>query len=436
MKKNNCNIFINTKMQIQSKPKTAYTFRDFIKKNFLLIKNLNTNPLLYVLKNYLVNQNNVWLDFDTNNGEPANILSNYHHDSIVYSFHFNKKKFSFLNKNIVLINGPVEISLNIFIEKYLNNDMIYFMNFNDNNYFIIKNILVKLISKIADSCILIFNHFINFNGYIQNSFKAFYEVSQEFSLDFEIIGVNGNYDFISNSTLNINDLSDDLLSDSIVAIQIIKNPNKSLKPIVISKSNFLVSEDNKVGLIQKNLDINYEIFDWRLYLELNPDLTNVTNAEKAWKHWFNYGYLENRNIYFDFEKCKEDYDLPKNMNIIQVIQKFKKEGKDNYRNYCKKFLFKEKKNNEISKKYRTELFDWEYYIEINKDLKNLNSFEKALEHFHMFGEKENRITNKFNWLHYLFLNPDLIKHNFIEEESVVQHYLNHGIIEKRKYIIE
>ena len=75
-------------------------------------------------------------------------------------------------------------------------------------------------------------------------------------------------------------------------------------------------------------------------------------------------------------------------------------------------------------------------MEINKDLKNINSFEKALEHFHKCGEKENRITNDFNWLHYLILNQDLIEHNIIEEEGVIQHYLNYGINEKRIYNIK
>ena len=436
MKKNNCKIFINTKMQILSKPKTATSFHEYIKKNFLLIKNLNNNPLLYVLKNNLVNKNNIWIDFDMNNGEPANIISSYHSDSPVYSFHFNKKKFTFLNKNIVPINGPLDIALNIFIEKYLNNDMIYLMNFNDNNYFNTKKILENLISKIADSCIIVFNHFINFHGYIQKSFKAFFEITQEYNIDFETIGVNGNYDFISNNSIDFNDLSDDLFSDTIVAIQIVKNPNKNNIPILVSKSDSSIYTNDLALPKQKNQDINYDIFDWMLYVELNPDLVKINNAEKGWKHWYNHGYLENRNIYFDLQKCLEEHQLPKNMNRVEVIQKFKKENNDDYKNYCKKFKFNQQKNNKIIKKYKTELFNWEYYLEINKDLKNINSFEKALEHFHKCGEKEGRITSDFNWLHYLILNQDLIENNIIEEESVVQHYLNYGINEKRIYTIK
>jgi hypothetical protein len=436
MKKKNCKIFINTKMQILSKPKTASSFHEYIKKNFLFIKNLNNNPLLYVLKNVLVNQNNVWLDFDTNNGEPANIISNYHYDSKVYSFPFNQKKFTLLNKNIVPINGPVDVALNIFIGKYLKNDMIYFINFNDNNYFNVRSILVKLISKIADSCIIIFNHFINFHGYIQKSFKAFFEISQEYNLDFETIGVNGNYDFISNNSINLDDLSDDLFSDTIVALKIIKNPHKNNSPISVCKNDFTNYKNDIPKPKNKNKEINYDIFDWKLYLELNPDLVKITNAEKAWYHWYHNGYLENRNFYFDFKKCIKEYGLPENMDKLEVIQKFKKENNDNYKNYCMKFKFIQEKNNKIIKKYKTELFDWEYYVEINKDLKNINSFEKASEHFYNFGEKENRITNDFNWLHYLFLNPDLIYHNILEEEEVVQHYLNYGLNEKRIYNIK
>ena len=437
MKNNNCKFFINTKMQILSKPKTTISFHDYIKKNFLFIKNLNNNPLLYVLKNNLVNQNNVWLDFDTQNGEPANLISNYHSNSPVYSFHFNKKKITLLNKNITPINGPLDIALNIFIEKYSNNEPIHFINFNGNNYFDTKIIFEKLISKIDDSCIIIFNHFINYNGYIQKSFKAFYEISQEYNIDFDTIGVNGNYDFISNNSIDFNELSDDLFSDKIVAIQIVKNPTRNNKPIPVFKNDSTIYiNDVLPNQNKREINLNYDIFDWKLYVELNHDLVKITNAEKGWKHWYNHGHLENRNIYFDLEKCLEEHQLPKNMNRVEVIQKFKKENNDDYKKYCKKFKFSQEKNNKIIKKYKIELFDWKYYLEINKDLKNINSFEKALEHFHKCGEKEGRNTTDFNWLHYLILNQDLIENNIIEEEAVIEHYLNYGINEKRIYTIK
>lgn len=44
--------------------------------------------------------------------------------------------------------------------------------------------------------------------------------------------------------------------------------------------------------------VNYENFDWKTYVDINPDLkeTNICKKETAWKHWIDYGSLEERAL--------------------------------------------------------------------------------------------------------------------------------------------
>lgn len=433
MLKNKCNLYINTKMNLLSKPVHALPLNDYIKKYFFFIKNINKNPLLYLLKNNLISMDHLWLDFDTKNGDIVNLLGNYNNNSNkIYTFPLQKEDFTLLNQNLTIIKSKPEIALNIFICKYLKTELISFINFNNHDYFIIKYLLSQLITKIDESCIMIFNNFINYKGYIYNSFKAFYEISQEYQLDFETIGVNGNYDFISNNNIDLekDEATDNLFSDKIVGIKILKNPNKN--HLLVPIKNYLKEYE-----VMNNNNENHKcLFDWKVYLELNPDLNKekINCKEKAWKHWSSKGYLEKRYFYFDLQKCIKENNLSENITNIEAIQTCS----SNYKKYSKNLPFNEKKNVELVKKYKTELFDWEYYVKINKDLKNLTSYLKAWNHFILHGEKENRITNNFNWLHYLILNPDvdLLKLENLDEEMVFQHYLNYGIEEKRKYYIK
>jgi hypothetical protein len=420
-------------MILLSKPIHALPFNEYIKKYFFFIKNINKNPLLYLLKNNLIPTNHLWLDFETKNGDIVNLLSNYKNNSnnsnTIFTFPLQKEDFTLLNQNITIIKGKAEMALNVFIYKYLKTNLISFINFNNHDYFIIKYLFSQLITKIDDSCVIIFNNFINYKGYIYNSFKAFYEISQEYHLDFETIGVNGNYDFISNNNIDLekDETTDNLFSDKIVGIQILKNPNKN--HLLVPIQNYLMEYE-----VQTNNE-NDCLFDWKVYLELNPDLNKekINCKEKAWKHWSSKGYLEKRFFYFDLQKCIKENNLSENITNVEAIQKC-----SNYKIYCKNFQFNEKKNMELVKKYKTELFDWEYYVNINKDLSNINSYLKAWNHYILYGEKENRITNNFNWLHYLILNPDLdlLTLENLNEEMVVNNYIKCGIDKKRKYYIK
>jgi hypothetical protein len=84
-------------------------------------------------------------------------------------------------------------------------------------------------------------------------------------------------------------------------------------------------------------------------------------------------------------------------------------------------------------------FNWKNYLKLNKDLNQHCSEEEAIEHYLNYGIIENRkyifnIPNDFNWYIYMKLNKDLQED--LNEEKAIEHYLNFGVNENRKYKIE
>ena len=81
-------------------------------------------------------------------------------------------------------------------------------------------------------------------------------------------------------------------------------------------------------------------------------------------------------------------------------------------------------------------FDWQYYISLYDDLKlcNINTQEKAYEHWLLHGKNENRICTKdenFDWKYYVNLYPDLQNDNMDTELKALKHWLLHGKNENR-----
>jgi len=85
-------------------------------------------------------------------------------------------------------------------------------------------------------------------------------------------------------------------------------------------------------------------------------------------------------------------------------------------------------------------FDWEAYLFLNPDLKKfgLKNEDELKAHWLIYGYKENRkyttndidksIITSFDCINYRFLNPDLSE---LSDEQLVNHFINHGIHEKR-----
>lgn len=98
-------------------------------------------------------------------------------------------------------------------------------------------------------------------------------------------------------------------------------------------------------------------------------------------------------------------------------------------------------------------FDWQFYVEYYKDLADLTNYEKAYEHWIIFGEFEGRACNEaqlksnfalkeaklpagFDYNQYLSLNPDLqeqFENNRYRKYRAIEHYLEHGELEGRCY---
>jgi hypothetical protein len=82
-------------------------------------------------------------------------------------------------------------------------------------------------------------------------------------------------------------------------------------------------------------------------------------------------------------------------------------------------------------------FDWEEYLDINKDLPRNYTEEQCINHFLNFGLDEKRLyktlplPEDFIWKLYLDLNMDLPR-NYTEKQCI-NHFLNYGIYEKRHY---
>lgn len=90
--------------------------------------------------------------------------------------------------------------------------------------------------------------------------------------------------------------------------------------------------------------------------------------------------------------------------------------------------------NKLNLYIMNNFFDWEFYLDYNKDLKNnnINNQEKAWLHYIKFGIYENRIVYKkknFDWEFYVNKYQDL--KGISDEKTALTHYFNHGCKEGR-----
>jgi len=136
--------------------------------------------------------------------------------------------------------------------------------------------------------------------------------------------------------------------------------NDSLFSKVLLTEEEALEHWNKIGKYDNNFKyskdyfilekITKDNFDWVYYISNNIDLikSNIITLDKAWDHWCNYGKYENRKY-----KCKF------NQNITY------------------------------------ETFDWEYYLEKNKDLINFTQ-EGAWQHWIYYGRNEDRTIRLYS----------------------------------------
>lgn len=376
----NGQIFINTKMEILSKQINVPSYEVFIMHYFSNIKNLNMNPLLYVLENNLI-KTNMLLDIGTNNGDIANIVSK-HTNKTVFSIKLNKITHT-LNPNVTIL-----IKNNFLNE--ITNKHISFVSFNIHSYLHVKFFLKRIYTNLQNDCIIVFDKCINYRKYISQSLKAFYEIVYEHNMEFEIIGMNGHFVLSQEHGNFVNDTFD-INTNQMISIRIIKNPSLiKIIPVPIPKP-------------VKHKPTNYDKFDWKTYILINKDLQKFSDSsEKCWNHFKTTGIYEDRKVYFNWKKFIADYPVVNNKSsaleharIINVVK-----------NYSINFSFNVDSNNKLIKKN-------------NK----------------IYG---NIIPLDFNWVFYLVLNNDVLEnddHNYEKKmliEKSFMHWINKGYKEKNR----
>lgn len=184
-------------------------------------------------------------------------------------------------------------------------------------------------------------------------------------------------------------------------------------------------------------------FDWLIYKNINPDLQHLKNYNDAVRHYNQHGKREGRPYTIDtvnmpteqprMEKFISDYDWVTYRPITSSATK-----------------------NVIPKTDITRpiphSFDWLGYKTLNPDLSFINSQQDAIKHYQEHGYKENRqyiisndnniptsvcsanddVPRDFNWIWYRVHYPDL-KDKVTNEQEAIQHYLQHGQREGRRY---
>jgi SAM-dependent methyltransferase len=238
-------------------------------------------------------------------------------------------------------------------------------------------------------------------------------------------------------------------------------------------------------------------FDYRNYLYLNPDVLEVygENEYKAIQHFLRYGKQGEREYRLDSPTahyqlgnilCKRDrFDeaiiayrqaislkIDKAAAYLQLGNILREKG--DYREAISIYNSLKESDIELSEQEteeletnlkvilgdRTELnstelkadwqFDWQFYVEYHDDLQNLDTPEKAYEHWLYYGRQENRCCSEldfykelqcrksdlpedFNDRDYLDLNPDLKRSFGGNKYKAIGHFLKHGRKEGRVY---
>ena len=140
-------------------------------------------------------------------GKSINYLSN-HTDEIIYGFDsfdglnedwvggyldhssgFYKTKIPKTNKNVLLINGLIQNTLENFLLKQ--NKKIKFVHFDLDTYESTKYALQIIKPYLCEGSVLLFDEFYNFPGYRSGEFKAFYEIFHENEFQYVAFNVKG-----------------------------------------------------------------------------------------------------------------------------------------------------------------------------------------------------------------------------------------------------
>ena len=444
------NVFINPNMEVESFP-GGISYETFIKNMEKSIPDLKKNVLLYLLVNDFIKTDGLWLEFGTGTGISSNHVSHYS-ENIVYSFdsfmpyqntcneeqHFKKPEK--INKNVEIVEGWFSDTIPSFKISHLKEkeNYISFLHIDCDIYRSTCQIFDELYKYINTGTIIVFGKLINHTNYHLHQLKAFYEFVQRYNIEFQWIGMNGEF-----SKENI------IIFDSFS-----NTTNTNVGVIIVTNPFFEQTEiSNKID------DVEYKNFDWEAYVSFYPDLSLITTATEAWDHWINYGKKEFRT-YFDISEETFDWKtyISENADLSHISDKYTAWNHwINHGKLEKRKFFSLMRDESITDERKT--FDWISYKNFYSDLSLLNSFNEAWNHWETYGKLEGRqyfskkinkdevIRKKveirglghpeeqskfrFDWIKYKNNNSDLFLIETLEEAW--HHWTKYGKAEGRTY---
>ena len=360
---NNGKIFINNQMFIQTRPEGCILYQNFI-KSFESIQNINKPFLQYLFINNLINNDGKWFIVGISDYDNINTISNYCLNKVYVFDENNPSSYFYFNNNVIFKNGSLYKS----IYEIQNNDKtpINFLYVDFVNYSLLVELFHNIYNKITKGTIIVFNKLINFTKFWFYNLKALYEFTQEYKITFELLYMG-----------KINTKSMD--ENESVAIRILEN-------------KYFNTEFSNINYSS----VEYEKFNWIFYTNKYTDLNQIKTKEQAYIHWINYGSFEGRICSDGKEK--------ENQNTVNDTR----------------LLNKDEENIFI------DSFDWETYVELNTDLKELGVKDRdvAYEHWINHGKKEGRLYS-FDWCNYI-KNYNLVNQSIDTKTKAIEHWLNSG----------
>lgn len=173
------------------------------------IPELDKEPLRYVMEDYGVEKDNLWLEFGVGAGTTINYFSQFTQKT-VYGFDCftglpekwrdgyeagycnQNKKTPTVNNNVQLITGLFEETLPFFIQNHPK-DKVSFLHIDCDLYSSTTYVLNSLKNKITSGSIIVFDELINYPGFltISGELNAWYEFIAQNDIQYEWIGMQG-----------------------------------------------------------------------------------------------------------------------------------------------------------------------------------------------------------------------------------------------------
>lgn len=212
-------VFSEEKQQLKNidlnKSRVAYLqSAEYVLENMNLAKSLNSNYDLYdyVIDNFYVSGE--ILEFGVFTGNSIKYIANKFNDKIIYGFDsfvglpekwregFEEGTFDLkgnlplVPSNVKLIKGWFNDTIPVFLENK-ENFKIGLLHVDCDLYSSTKTILTELKDKICTGTIIVFDEYINYEGWQQGEFKAFQEFVDENNLLYSYLAYNSNHEQVA-----------------------------------------------------------------------------------------------------------------------------------------------------------------------------------------------------------------------------------------------